>query len=303
MNKEQQGTLAILAATLIWGVSCFFYKNMLGMGWSVIAVAFVIKVFQLSGVTVMARMKKASLTKVKKEDRVLLAANGFFSFATTICFLLALNYTLVASAMFLQLLAPVWVAIFASLFMKEKMSHMTVWALLMAMLGAVLISNDGLALSSFMNEGFVWGLVSGVSYAGDLLTGRKLKHYSSEMLSFWSNFTPVLLMLPLLPFFWIVPEEALLLGVVYGVVYGLLKSVGTELYFMSLHYVAVSKVSILAMFDGVANAIVAFLLFAEIPTQLSLVGYVAIFVACLLLVRGGHVVHSKKLVPVSVGVE
>ncbi|MBQ0139173.1 MAG: DMT family transporter [Kurthia sp.] len=99
-------------------------------------------------------------------------------------------------------LAPIFVLLLGSVFLKEKITLAAILAIMICFLGSILII--GLEhLNSFkalMNSGFIWAMLSAICYALTMFIGKEITHLSSYALTFVQTAVGVVILFPLVDF-------------------------------------------------------------------------------------------------------
>jgi drug/metabolite transporter (DMT)-like permease len=87
----------------------------------------------------------------------------------------AINFTRVANATLLNNTAPIWVALFAWLVLREKLSRPFWIGLALTMAGALVVLGNDLLHQPHLGWGDMIALLSGVFYAGYFLSGQRAR--------------------------------------------------------------------------------------------------------------------------------
>lgn len=125
----------------------------------------------------------------------LLVFNGFMNALGWGFLFSSMKLIPIAVSVLLNYLAPIFVAILAPIFLKEKIGITTVISLTLSMLGVTLIFSEQVHVGSTSILGIVYGLLSGLCYAVFILISKKIRReYSSYTLaSYTYTFTLVFL--------------------------------------------------------------------------------------------------------------
>ena len=114
-------------------------------------------------------------------------------------FLLAVSNTTAANAIWLQYTAPVWVFLFGTWILKEKVIARDRWMLLSSMTGVavILFFECGQFVGSTANRwGVIFGLLAGVAFAGVILSLRQLRELNGYYVLAICNLASALLLAP-----------------------------------------------------------------------------------------------------------
>jgi drug/metabolite transporter (DMT)-like permease len=204
---------------------------------------------------------------------------------TVVLYTYALQRTTAANAVLLVNSAPIYVAVFAPLVLKEpRVPH--AWASLgLAIAGIACVSDPArLDLTSGGWHGIAAAALSGFTYAFVLIIGRSLHERVSGLTqNLWSQGIVALVLLPWalrssgamvvsnLPL--LVPLGVFTLGLSF------------LLYFQGLHRISVQVVSVVALFEPVSGIVMGLVFFAEVPTLPGWIGGILILASIYLVAR------------------
>ncbi|MFJ8063576.1 DMT family transporter [Psychrobacillus sp. NPDC096426] len=99
-------------------------------------------------------------------------------------------------------LAPIFVLILGSLFLKEKMTIISLLAIIICFLGSIFIIGieNFNSLTDFMGSGFVWALLSALCYAMTMLLGKGINELSAYAMTFLQTMIGIALLFPFMNF-------------------------------------------------------------------------------------------------------
>lgn len=167
-SDQRSARLLVVAASILWSSSGFFVKAPLLAGWPGPAIAFWRAVFACVVLWPLVRRPTWSW-------RLVPAAIAFAAMNYT--YLTAMAMGSATNAIWLQCTAPVWVLLIGVLIFGERAIRLD-WLLVVfaaAGVGIILFfESRGESLVAVM-----WGLASGVFYAGVVLSLRQLRHMES----------------------------------------------------------------------------------------------------------------------------
>ena len=245
---------------------------------------------------------KLNLKEMHKRQLVLILISGIclaFHFATWIS---SLAYTTVASSVVLVSTSPLWVAIFATIFLKERINR-NIWVgLAITIVGSVTIgmsevchiSGGGIYCTSFGDilngRGFIGDLLalSGALFAsGYLLIGRMLRpkiSLTSYIFLVYGTAAIVLWLLagltqqkltgfPVITYFWF-----LALAIVPQLI-------GHSAFNWSLRYLSTVFVSLSLLGEPIGSILLAYLILKEIPSITEVSGAILVLIGIFLASR------------------
>ncbi|WP_235856146.1 DMT family transporter [Methanolobus halotolerans] len=147
----------------------------------------------------------------------------------------------------------------------------------------VIPSNGSLEQNGHLLTGIIFGLISGLSYSGTIMTVNHLKNdYSGTAQLFWSTFISLII---LVPFASNVPEAILLPNLPILVMFGLMTTAfASLLYLNSASKINAQTVSVLALLEPVSGIIFGFFFLHEPIILKTVQGCIFIlFGACILV--------------------
>jgi len=219
---------------------------------------------------------------------LLLAASGALVAIQSYTGSKAIDLLPVSDALFIIYLAPVLVAVFAPLVLKEKLERGTLLALAIAMGGLALISFTGRGeVSRQLNlNGVLFAVLAAFSYTAMILTLKILRESVPALIVyFYESITILLVMLPFTGFR--VPAmtgkgwaSILVLGAFHSAFLGMA-------YIYIVKKVKAQHMGVLSYIDPVSSTLFAWALLGETPGWQNFVGGALIIAAgCIVLFRG-----------------
>jgi drug/metabolite transporter (DMT)-like permease len=200
MNMSQKAYLELISGSILFGMVGVFLANIHGMSTGSIifykhfaGIIFLSIYFLMTGRT-------ALLRPAKRKSYLLLL--GLFNTFTVFAYFICIRYTTLSVAILLLYTAPMYVTLLSPVFLKEKVRILGIIALLFSLAGIIFIV-DPTGMVSQVNLGgknligVVAGIVSGICFAGVIITVRYLKDdYTGPAQLFWSTFIGILMLAP-----------------------------------------------------------------------------------------------------------
>ena len=175
-------------------------------------------------------------------------------------------------------LAPIFVLILSSLFLKERMSFTSLIAIVTCFLGSVLIIgiHNFTSFTEFFSSGFSWAILSAICFAMTMLIGKGISGLSSYAMTFVQTSIGILMLFPFMNFsvfvglsdsnwFYIIGTGVIHTGFVY------------YLFFNSLRALPTVVISALVFVDPVVAILLDTLILDFRPVLLQTVGILLIF--------------------------
>lgn len=232
-------------------------------------------------------LKKRKLNLASKKDYLLMLFVGIFGYGiTNIFYTLAMINTTISAALFIFSLYAVITPIFAIVFLKEKLSRKLIFSVLIAILGGLFIFNPTGLLQNF--KGNIYALIACILTSFYYVGVRALsKKNNSELITSWSIFLGVLILLPLSFIF----ERPLALKIspiswLFVFLFALANFTAYYLCNIGFSKIKASIGSIVLLMEPVFGTVFALLIFFEIPGISIIIGAVLIILSVVYLNLG-----------------
>ncbi len=245
--------------------------------------------------------RDTSLQLIDTRTRRLSILSGFFLSIHFATWITSLEFTSITSSVVLVTTSPLFVAALSPILLKERIQRATVLGLALAFLGAILIAvSDGggpldtlrsfnpAALTRRAVLGDLLALTGAAAAAGYILIGRELRR-NVPLLPYitisYSTSAVILIALSLLFRFSFTayPQQTFLWFVLLALIPQLIAHSSMN---WALHYLPAAFVSISLLGEPIGTSILAFFIFRETPSILT------IFAACLIF--SGILLASKS---------
>lgn len=203
---------------------------------------------------------------------------------------LSIQYTSIANSTLLANMAPIFVTLGAVALFGERVTRTFLAGLACALIGAVVLMGDSLAIGADTLLGDGLGVVTAMFYAAYLLAvGRLRADFSTATIMTWSALTTAILLLPL----GLLAGETLWPATLFG--WGVLVALawishagGQSLITFALAHLPASFSSVSLLVQPVAAAILAWLLLAEALGPIQALGGAVVLVGIALARRGSR---------------
>ncbi|MEM2991178.1 MAG: DMT family transporter [Halobacteria archaeon] len=222
---------------------------------------------------------------IPQEKKFYLFSMGFSMAITIYAYFSAIKTTSFAVAILLLYTAPVFVAVLSALFLREKITKITLAAICLSILGVLLIVNPySLSIGSNYFTGIAFGLLSGFCYGLEAILSRYLRDsYSGFVQAVWLNFISALIFLP---FAFQVPFAAVRADFLHLILLGLIPTaISFSLYFNGLSKVKASRGIIVLSLEPISGIAIAIAILGESPSIFMLLGGAAIIASVILVMR------------------
>lgn len=182
-------------------------------------------------------------------------------------------------------LAPIFVLILGTIFLRERMSVPGILATLICFIGSIFIVGieNFQSINQFVNSGFVWALLSAICYALTMFTSKTIQQLSPYATTFLQTIVGIVMLLPFCNFDVFVGLTTsnwlyiLGTGIIHtGFVY--------YLFFDSIRNLSTIIISVLVFVDPVVAILLDTFLLDFRPTILQIIGIFFIFVGILYIV-------------------
>ncbi len=284
------GYLKIIIAILIWSsLGIFVRKTGLPTVGNIFYPALFAGLLQSLLLLAKGRLKKQKRPDNDKKNTLLLLLTPICFLVNMYFFYFAFTHTTIANAVLTHYTAPIFVALIAPIFLREKIHKITWIAIVLSSFGLWMIlrgqASDGrLALAGNESAGIIAGVLSGFAYAWTILIVRKIvTRYSALFIVFFQNIVVSLLLLP-----FVLDINISLKSLLYVLIMGLVHStVAPLLYVDGLKSVKAHEASILGYFEPVGAVLLALIFLHEFPGVKSLLGGV-------LILYSGYIIISNR---------
>ena len=201
----------------------------------------------------------------------------------------SLGYTSISSSVVLVTTQPVFVAVLALIFLKEKIGFKGVFAIVLAIIGSAIIAGFDFKLERQYLFGDILALAGAIMAGGYLFIGRAIRFRVSVFPYIFTVYSVAALTLGIIllvsgEFFQTYHSQNYLFFILLAVGPTLL---GHSLYNYSLQYIKAHKVGLSIVGEPVLASIWAIFIFNEIPALSTLVGGIIIILALVLVFSGG----------------
>lgn len=254
-HRQAVGLLAL--AAVLWSTGGFLIKT---IDWPPLAVAGGRGIFAAIFLTITNRNLKFTWSRAQ-----LLGA--FFYAGCTVCFCVATKLTTAANAILLQYGAPVWIALFGSLFLSERATRVDWITIVVALGGMGLFLAEGLAAGNVLGNTF--GVLSGIFFAGMIIALRAQKDGSPVESIILGNLLAFVIGLPFMV------SAGNLSGSGWGAltILGVVQlGVSYHFYSRAIRHVTALQAVLIPVIEPLLNPIWVLLLMGERPTPLAIVG-------------------------------
>jgi drug/metabolite transporter (DMT)-like permease len=283
MKLTKKAALLILVITaLLWSTSGMLIKS---INWNPLAIASVRAL--IAGITIFCL-----LPKVRIRDFTRVHAFAALSYAfLSISFIAAMKLTTVANTLALQFTAPIWVALLAPIFLKEK-TGLIDWIFMgVIFCGVLLFFQGGLSRHGFW--GNILALVSGFFFGSQALCLRSIKHNSPALAIVFGNILTFVLCV-----FFISAPYPDLKGILMLVALGVFQmGLSYFLYIIAVPYVSSLELVVITMVEPILSPVWAFLIVGERPSGFAVIG--AIIVIFSVFIWSMMKLKTEKLAPIS----
>jgi len=196
----------------------------------------------------------------------------------------AYKRTTFANTVLLHYTAPIFAALLAPLFLKEKIDRTTILSLMLSFSGVYLIFfQTGFSLTSADTSGVILALISGLFYGISIITNKKLMTIFKPLTIMVYQYGAFILWIPFIKANeYLIPQKAAVLTVIYILFISLLPSF---IYLTGLKYVKGQHIGVIAYIEVIVVIIYGYLFFKEVPSLFTLVGGILILFSGYMVLR------------------
>ena len=276
--KEAYGYTLIVAASIIWGTMGVFGTVAFGYGIDPVTLTTLRILISSSTMLIPIALFKRELLKVERKDLPLLLIFGILAVAfQRIAYFFTVDFTTPTTAAVLFYTYPAFVTIYAAVFLREKITFTTVFAIILAFLGSVLVvrayESSWLSLGL---SGFVFGILTSVLFALYFVLTKKLRNrYTNWTLLLYGDGIGAIALAPVL--FLSFPKMAFYsqqLWVLILVIAWFPSLIAYLLFSHALKYVESSKGSVLSVMEPLSASLFSSMFLGERFETLQILGVV-----------------------------
>lgn len=282
------GYLKIVSAILIWSsLGIFVRKSGLPNTAIIFYQSLIAGTLQFLLLSAAGGLRSSEAAKNSSNKTLLLALLPFCLIANMVFFYYAFTHTTIANALLTHYTAPVFVALAAPIFLKEKIFSRTWIMIILSSIGLWFILNGSVAggpvsVQGRELHGIAAGVLSGLAYALIILILRGIASgFSALFIVFIQN---GIISLVLLPFVLYIPltSHSLLYVAAMGILHS---TIAPLLYFQGFKSVKATEAAILGYFEPVGAIILALIFLNEVPEMQALIGGALILFSGLMIIK------------------
>lgn len=286
LSKEWRGFFFIVMAATLWGVAGTVAKHLFNQRVSPFELVELRLYLSFFFLFAYLALTNRALLRISASDLPYLLVFGGCGVAMVqFTYLFTISQTNVATAVFLQYLAPVMVALYGMLFLRERPGPLKLLALLLAVSGGFLIvkghAGSGLSINP---AGLAGGLASALTFAFYTIYGKKgLARYNSWTMLVYGFGTGALAWSFYLPPWQVASGHSpqTWLFFIYIAVFATILPFG--FFFKGLNYLHPVKAGIISTLEPVIAAAVAWLVLHESLFPLQILGGALVCAAVVLI--------------------
>jgi drug/metabolite transporter (DMT)-like permease len=286
-KAPRKGYLYVVLAAIFWAASGSAAKFLFNSGITAFQLAQSRITLSAASIFVWLLIRNPRLLKVSRRDIFYFLVLGTFGMAAVnFTYLYAISKIQVAAAILLQYLAPVFIALYSAIFLREKLSGATLAALIGALLGCYLVVGAyNLNILALNSAGILGGLGAALSFAWWSVHGEYgMRRYSPWTVLFYAMFFAAIEWNLIHP-----PLEAFTHSyapVVWGwILY--IGIIGTILpfgfYYEGINLIRSTRASITATLEPITAGLIAYIFLGEIMEPLQLLGAALVIAAVVFL--------------------
>jgi drug/metabolite transporter (DMT)-like permease len=188
MNHEKRGYTCVVLAATLWALSGSLSKLLFNTGISPFQLVQLRTTLAAAVLFVCLLLSKPSFLKIKQRDLGYFIWLGLSLAVVQFTYFFAISKIYVAAAILLQYLAPIFIAVYAVVFTKKRMSFVMVSAICGSFFGCYLmVGAYSLNLLGMSKAGILSGLVSAIAFASyTIIRERGINIYRPWTLLFYA---------------------------------------------------------------------------------------------------------------------
>lgn len=192
----------------------------------------------------------------------------------------AISNLKLADSQILNRISPVWVSLFALVFLKEKLTKTQVISIVIALSGSLLVIKPGFHFNFIPAiAGFASSITAGAAYT--LLRHLRGKE-RPEIIIFYFSLWSLIGSFPFMMLNFVVPSP---MEMTFLILTGVFASIGQFGLTHAYRYAKASEVSIYTYTGIVFATIIGFIIWGEIPDKFSIIGGILIIISAYIVYR------------------
>jgi drug/metabolite transporter (DMT)-like permease len=277
----------VVISSIIYGSMGVFLNKIQNM--SIESIIFSISFFGLGMIFIYLLFRRGLDQLRFRKNRRYLILLGLLNAITGICYFSSIKYSGMSVAVLLLYTAPVYVNLLAPAILGEKNSRKSLFPLLLAVTGLLLIARPGEVLmnvgtGSNFQKGLIFGLLAGLSFGTNIIMVRYLRHdYTGITLTFWVTFISLLIMLPSALF---TPLPLFIENLNILMVFGFIITFASVVYVRGISGINAQTGSTLALLEPVSG------IFFDI-TILKNTIYISTLLGCCLIITAAYIASRR----------
>jgi len=281
-NDRKKTLLMLVLAPVFWSTGGLLIKL---VNWNPIAIAGTRSGISAIIIYLYIITFKKDIDKKKLINKDIYKWIGaFFYAATVIIFVVANKMTTAANVIFLQYTAPVWVALFSGVILKEKVKRIDWIVIFFVMSGMMLFFLGDIEMGQML--GNILAVFSGVAFAGVILSLKMQKNCKAIEVVFLGNLLTLIVSLPFI--LQSIPDFKSIIGLILLGVFQL----GFAYIFFSeaIEKVSAIEAILIPAIEPILNPIWVFLIIGEKPSNFAIIGGIVVIISIL----SRSIILSKK---------
>jgi drug/metabolite transporter, DME family len=283
----RRGYFYVILAALLWAVSGSSAKFLFNSGITAFQLVQMRLFFAVCVLLFWLIWRKPALLRIHSQDLPYFLVLGIVGMAMVqFTYLYTISKIKVAAAILLQYLAPAFIALYAVIVTREKLTRTTLLAVSGATAGCYLVVGAySFNLLSLNKVGIISGLLSAVSYAWYAVHGeRGMRRYPPWTVHFYSLLFAAVFWNVVIPPLQFIhqsysPVQWVLIG--YIAILGTLVPFG--LYLEAINLIRSTRASITATLEPITAGLIAYLFLGETLQPLQLLGGIVVIASVILL--------------------
>ena len=279
MEQSINPKLKIIISMVIWGTLGLFVR---GIDLSSLEIAFFRALLGSGFLVLVSLIKKDKIKRYAlKNNLLMLSLAGIGLGVNWITLFQAMKYTTISNAILSYYFAPVFIVIFSSILLKEKLSIKNIMYLLVAICGLFLImkSGDLKVIGNYDHtKGITYGLIGAVLYAIVVILNKYIKGLSAFQTTLIQLSISAIVLMPIViknstVSFKSIDINTWIFILIIGVIH---TGIAYLLYFSSIKQVSSQSIAILSYLDPIVAIIISFLFLGESMNTLQVLGGILI---------------------------
>ncbi len=290
--------LYITISGITWGTTGIFVNRLLSLRFNTNEISFLRLVFAAIIVSVFLSITNKKLFKINLKQLPVIVLNGLCLFGTSSFYYGAISKTTVSTAVTLMYTAPIIVMAYSVSFLGERLTAKKALAVVLTFIGCGLVTGI-IGNLQFTFMGIFYGLMSGISYAGYIITAKintKNKVNTTTQTAYSFIFATIIAIIFTNPITAVTKLTASVYPLLWAAANGIITTIiPYYFYAKSLKKLTAGTASVMATIEPLSATIISVIFFKEAITIYKSIGIMLILTSVIMLGISANTIKKENI--------